>query len=386
MNKKFFWGFTLAEILIAVAIVGIIAALTIPGVVSNYNQKALITQLQKNYIELQEALLILKTENYHRGLDGSILNKKGSKTVANTAGRFLREYYKILDDCGSDTQPCFADKYADINSLTDTDFSCADGYSVTVASGAAICIIPAEITDDDVVDNVTGAPILKDIDKDIKVIIIEDSIDKRLSEYKTLSKIAECTEYNHLDERQMTQFIIQILKKYNVNISYEDAQYMQSICGNDKYNNINELQKLVIYVQSGFTVTKDIIDKVCSKTLNAKIFDVLDDIVNKRKDIAIEELNSLLRQKEPIVKIYIMLYKQFKQLYMIKLLKKSGDKNIAQTLGIAPFIVKKLSTSCDKYSEKELKNIIYAFDSYDQKTKNGDMDFVIGLKEIICML
>lgn len=228
--------------------------------------------------------------------------------------------------------------------------------------------------------------ILKDIDKDIKVIIIEDSIDKRLSEYKTLSKIAECTEYNHLDERQMTQFIIQILKKYNVNISYEDAQYMQSICGNDKYNNINELQKLVIYVQSGFTVTKDIIDKVCSKTLNAKIFDVLDDIVNKRKDIAIEELNSLLRQKEPIVKIYIMLYKQFKQLYMIKLLKKSGDKNIAQTLGIAPFIVKKLSTSCDKYSEKELKNIIYAFDNYDQKTKNGDMDFVIGLKEIICML
>lgn len=228
--------------------------------------------------------------------------------------------------------------------------------------------------------------ILKDIDKDIKVIIIEDSIDKRLSEYKTLSKIAECAEYNHLDERQMTQFIIQILKKYNVNISYEDAQYMQSICGNDKYNNINELQKLVIYVQSGFTVTKDIIDKVCSKTLNAKIFDVLDDIVNKRKDIAIEELNSLLRQKEPIVKIYIMLYKQFKQLYMIKLLKKSGDKNIAQTLGIAPFIVKKLSTSCDKYSEKELKNIIYAFDSYDQKTKNGDMDFVIGLKEIICML
>ena len=228
--------------------------------------------------------------------------------------------------------------------------------------------------------------ILKDIDKDIKVIIIEDSIDKRLSEYKTLSKIAECTEYNHLDERQMTQFIIQILKKYNVNISYDDAQYMQSVCGNDKYNTINELQKLVIYVQSGFKVTKDIIDKVCSKTLNAKIFDVLDDIVNKRKDIAIEELNSLLRQKEPIVKIYIMLYKQFKQLYMIKLLKNSGDKNIAQTLGIAPFIVKKLSYSCDKYSEKELKNIIYAFDNYDQKTKNGDMDFEIGLKEIICML
>jgi DNA polymerase-3 subunit delta len=228
--------------------------------------------------------------------------------------------------------------------------------------------------------------LLKNLDEDIKVIIVEDSVDKRLTEYKTLSKIAECNEYKHLDERQMTQFIIDILKKYNVKISYEDAQYMQSVCGEDKYNNINELQKLVIYVQNGGIVTKEIIDKVCSKTLNAKIFNVLDYIINKKKDIAIEQLNFLLRQKEPIVKIYIMLYKQFKQLYMIKLLKNSGEKNIAEELGIAPFIVKKLSYACDKYTEEELKQIIYAFDDYDKKTKNGDMDFEIGLKKIICML
>lgn len=228
--------------------------------------------------------------------------------------------------------------------------------------------------------------ILKDLDEDIKVIIVEDSVDKRLSEYKNLSKFAECIEYKHLDDRQMTQFIIDILKKYNVKISYEDAEYMQSVCGEDKYNNINELQKLVIYVQNGGTVTKDIIDKVCSKTLNAKLFDVLDDIINKRKDVAIKQLDFLLRQKEPIVKIYIMLYKQFKQLYMIKILKENGEKNVSQALGIAPFVAKKLSYACDKYTEEELKKVIYAFDDYDKKTKNGDMDFEIGLKKIICML
>lgn len=227
---------------------------------------------------------------------------------------------------------------------------------------------------------------LKNLDEDVKVIIVEDNVDKRLTEYKTLSKIAECTEFKYLDERQMVQFIIDILKKYNVKISYEDAQYMQSVCGDDKQNNINELQKLVIYVQNGGTVTKEVIDAVCSKTLNAKLFDVLDDIINKRKDVAIKQLDFLLRQKEPIVKIYIMLYKQFKQLYMIKLLKDNKQSNISQELGIAPFIVKKLTSVCDKYTEKELKEIIYAFDRYDRDTKNGDMDFEIGLKKIICML
>lgn len=228
--------------------------------------------------------------------------------------------------------------------------------------------------------------ILKNLDEDIRVIIIEDSVDKRLAEYKTLAKIAECIEFKHLDEKQMTQYIIDVLKKYGIKISYDDAQYMQNVCGEDKSNNINELQKLVIFVGKDGTVTKEIIDNICSKTLNAKIFDVLDNIINKKKEIAIKQLDTLLKQKEPIVKIYIMLYKQFKQLYMIKLLKNKGEKNIATELGMHPFVVKKLISSCDKYTENELKNIIYAFDNYDQKTKNGDIDFVIGLKKIICML
>ena len=228
--------------------------------------------------------------------------------------------------------------------------------------------------------------LLNDIDDEIKVIIIEDSVDKRLSDYKAIAKIAEVVEFKHYDEGQMTKFIMDLLKKYDVKISFEDATYMQNVCGTDKQNNINELQKLVIYVGQGGTVTKEVIDTVCSKTLNAKIFDVLDDIINKKKEVAIKELDSLLKQKEPIVKIYIMLYKQFKQLYMIKLLKQTGNTNVAQELGIHPFVAKKLSQAADKYSEKSLKNIIYAFDDYDQKTKNGDMDFEIGLKKIICML
>ena len=228
--------------------------------------------------------------------------------------------------------------------------------------------------------------LLKDIDPDIKVIIIEDSVDKRTSEYKTLSKIAEVNEYKHPDEKQMITYISDILKKYGKKISYEDASYMQSVCGEDKSNIINELQKLVIYADDTDIIDKKMIDKICSKTLSAKIFDVLDDIIGRKKKQAISQLDNLLKQKESIIKIYIMLYKQYKQLYQIKLLKKKGEKDIAGILGLHPFVVKKLLYSVDKYSEEELKNIIYAFDDYDYKTKNGDIDFEIGLKKIICML
>lgn len=226
--------------------------------------------------------------------------------------------------------------------------------------------------------------LLKDLDEDIKVIIIEDSVDKRISEYKFLSKIAECVEFKYMDEKQMVQYIMQILKKYGLSISLQDAEYMQSICGEDKSNIINELQKLVIYLDNEKVVTREIIDKVCSKTLSAKIFDVLSMIVNRKREKAIVMLDELLKQKEPIVKIYIMLYKQIKQMYMIKYMREKNQSDISKTLGIHPFVYKNLSKSCDMYSLDELKKIIYEFDEYDKKTKIGEMDFEIGLKKIIC--
>jgi hypothetical protein len=49
-------------------------------------------------------------------------------------------------------------------------------------------------------------------------------------------------------------------------------------------------------------------------------------------------------------------------------------------------VFKNLSKSCDSYTLKELKSILNEFDIYDEKTKNGEMDFEIGLKKIISIM
>ncbi|MEG2310499.1 MAG: DNA polymerase III subunit delta [Clostridia bacterium] len=225
-----------------------------------------------------------------------------------------------------------------------------------------------------------------DLDEDSVVIIVEDSVDKRTTQYKALVKISECIEFKYMDIKAHITYIMQTLNKYDIQISHDCAQYMQSICGIEKSNILNELQKLVIYLKPKSIVTKDIIDTVCSKTLNAKIFDVLSKIINKQKIEAINSLDDILMQKESIVKIYIMLYKQIKQMYMIKYLKDKNATDIQTTLGIHPFVFKNLNESSTKYKLEELKNIMYSFDEYDCKTKNGEMDFVIGLKKIICSM
>lgn len=228
--------------------------------------------------------------------------------------------------------------------------------------------------------------ILKDIDEDTVVVIVEESIDKRLSSYKTLSKIAEVCEFKPLDRRAMTTYVYDLLKKYNLNPTFDVSDYFVEVCGLDKNNNINEIKKLVIYMEGKGILTKEIVDKICSKTLNAKIFDVLNKIVNKEPKEGIKLLDNILAQKESIIKIYIMLYKQIKQMYMIKYLKQKNEADIATKLGIHPYTFKLLNSTCNKYTLDELKKIIYMFDEYDEKTKNGEMNFEIGLKKIICSM
>ena len=226
------------------------------------------------------------------------------------------------------------------------------------------------------------------------VIFIEESIDKRTSEYKSILKNKEIVlkEFKFHDVNTLKKYVIEILGKYNVNISSVDAEYLVLTSGEDKFNLINELNKLVMYFndeissKGSYTIEKNDIDKIVSKTLNSKVFDMLDDVVNKRKTKAIEKLDELILQKEPIIKIMILLYKQIKQLYMIKYLKEEGILDIANKLNINPYIYGKIGPIANKYSKEELLNLIKRFDEYDEKTKIGEMDFEIGLKQIIMMM
>ena len=54
-------------------------------------------------------------------------------------------------------------------------------------------------------------------------------MDKRLSSYKQLSKIAECIEFKHMNEKQIITYIMQTLKRYNKDIDFKVAEYMQSV-------------------------------------------------------------------------------------------------------------------------------------------------------------
>ncbi len=61
-NYKSRKGFTLAEVLITLGIIGVVAAMTIPTLISNYKDNVLKNQFKRSYAMLSQALLSAQSQ------------------------------------------------------------------------------------------------------------------------------------------------------------------------------------------------------------------------------------------------------------------------------------------------------------------------------------
>ena len=73
------FGFTLAEVLVTLGVIGVIAAMTIPGLMSNYRKRQLQTQIKADVSIIQQAVRFAEYEDtsYDMAIqDGSTASTK----------------------------------------------------------------------------------------------------------------------------------------------------------------------------------------------------------------------------------------------------------------------------------------------------------------------
>ena len=90
-------GFTLTEILIALAIIGVVSALTLPGLMTNYQEKTFVTQLQTTYNLITNAAAQLRTDEQVDSLSESSLASSGGPAA------FLQNYFDVTSMCTSNS-------------------------------------------------------------------------------------------------------------------------------------------------------------------------------------------------------------------------------------------------------------------------------------------
>lgn len=93
-------GFTLAEVLITLGIIGIVAAMTIPTMMQKNFEKRTVTQLRATQSVLSQALRMAEEE--HGTMDGWVNTPKQDAATANAYAEKLKPFIKFALDCGVD--------------------------------------------------------------------------------------------------------------------------------------------------------------------------------------------------------------------------------------------------------------------------------------------
>lgn len=220
---------------------------------------------------------------------------------------------------------------------------------------------------------------------DVVVVFIEDSVDKN-NVFDAISKKGIIVEFTTLNESTLIKRLKQITNAYKVNISDQDLKYFIEVSGTNMQFLINEIRKLIEFAGSNGIITKDSIDKLAIKQIDSVIFDLTDNLGNKKTNKALEVLDDLIYNKEPLQKILVTLYNHFKRLYLCSLAIKS-NKDIASSIGLKSnqtFLVNKYKRTLTYFKEEELRKILEEFTNLDYNSKNGKVDLEIGLRSILC--
>lgn len=151
-------------------------------------------------------------------------------------------------------------------------------------------------------------------------------------------------------------------------------------------NLINEVRKLIEYAGENGTIKKQDIDLLSTKQIESVIFDLTDSLGRRDIKLALNTLDGLIYNKEPIQKILITLYNHFKKLFLLKLAAKE-NRNLAESMNLKPnqmFLVNKYKKQADYFSLQELKSVLIELIKLDSNYKIGKIDINVGLESILC--
>ena len=129
-------GFTLAEVLITLVIIGVIAAMTIPTLINKTNKQEYVSRLKKAYSTLAQATnRIIAEEGNPRADIG------GWATSPEAVYNMYKKYLNKAKECGASTnRGCFSGNYKRMDNVVTSYEGASTRYGFILADGTEILV------------------------------------------------------------------------------------------------------------------------------------------------------------------------------------------------------------------------------------------------------
>lgn len=229
--------------------------------------------------------------------------------------------------------------------------------------------------DSDIIENY-----LNHINENTVLILIvhNEKIDTRKKITKLIKKIGIVKEFN--DETNPAVIVKKLLKDYNIND--KTINLFIDRVGNNPLIIQNEINKIKIYKGNNKTISDEDILNLTTKIIDIDIFKLIDYIIKKNKNKALELYHEMIKMNEEPIKILVILANQFRIMYQSKELLKKGysEKDIASILKIHPYRVKLAIQNSRNYPSEVLLKHLNNLADIDIGIKTGKLNKNLALE------
>lgn len=217
------------------------------------------------------------------------------------------------------------------------------------------------------------------------LVFIEESIDKRLKLVDAVKKAGLIADFPYRKPNELVKWAMKIIRSEKKEIDQDTAAYLIEISEQGMNEILNEINKLILFLGERTKVTVQDIDKVCTKSIKSRIFDLTDAISQRDEGLAIKLLKDLVSLKEPIPRILFMITRQLRHLLEMKTLMAEGHdlKDACTKIGIPPFLGSKVLKQAQSFSTEDLKNAVKEALELDVAIKTGRINDRIGTEMLI---
>lgn len=217
------------------------------------------------------------------------------------------------------------------------------------------------------------------------------SLDKRKELGKKIDQLSVCITTKRMYDNQLPEFVMEYASERKLVIDDRAVQALCEFVGNDLHRLVNEIDKLVISLQPGESIT---LEKVMSQVGVSKeynVFELQKALITRDALLANKIVNFYASntRKNPVIPAVAFLFSFFSKLLAASQASDKSEKGLASELKVSPYAVRDYSMALRQYPlPKIIDNISFLKDA-DLKLKGvntGSQDEGQVFRELVYRL
>ncbi len=197
------------------------------------------------------------------------------------------------------------------------------------------------------------------------------TLDKRKELGKKIDKYAVTISTKKLYDNQLPAFVGEYIQAKKIAIQDEAIQAICEFVGNDLHRLTNEIDKLVISLQPGETISVEKVMNQVGVSKEYNIFELQKAILQRDSLQANKIVNYFASntRKNPIIPVVAFLYSFFSKVLAATSAEDKSEKGLVSVLKVSPYAARDYTLALRQFSQQQVVNNVMAIKEADLNLK-----------------